>query len=161
MRKAWGRTSGRAFAPFGRRTIERVYGPARSILPGAKIVIWTACRKNFLSSIAPETYTLEAALQARPGVGDAHLDLLYDYQTNTALYPHFQKYLRDSQVPLLAAWGKYDRGFIPAGATAFKQDLPEARVELLETAHFALETHVDEIAKLTLQFFGDVLKTGR
>ena len=116
---------------------------------------------KFLSRVAPETYTLDSALQAQPGVGDAHLDLLYNYQTNVVLYPKFQKYLQDSQVPLLAVWGEHDPGFIPAGAMAYKRDLPEARVELLDTAHFALETHVDEIAKLCLQFLNDVLKTGR
>lgn len=117
--------------------------------------------EQFLSSVAPETYTLDSALQAQPGVGDAHLDLLYNYQTNVALYPQFQKYLQDSQVPLLAVWGKHDPAFIAAGAMAYKQHLPEARVELLDTGHFALETHVDEIAKLSLQFLSGVLKTGR
>ena len=109
-------------------------------------------------SVAPESYTLDTALQQRPGVADAQLDLLYDYQTNVAQYPEYQKYLKDSQVPLLAAWGKNDPAFIYPGAQAFKQHLPNAKVELLDTAHFALETHVNEMAKLMLQFLGEVLK---
>lgn len=112
------------------------------------------------SSVAPESYTLDTALQARPDVGDAQLDLLYDYQTNVAQYPEYQKYFKDSQVPLLAAWGKNDPAFIYPGATAFKQHLPKAKVEFFDSAHFALETHVNEMAKLMLEFLGDVLKTG-
>ena len=83
--------------------------------------------KRFLSLVAPETYTLDSALQAQPGVGDAHLDLLYNYQTNVALYPQLQKYLQDSQVSLLAVWGKHDAAFTAAGAMAYKRHLPEAK----------------------------------
>jgi pimeloyl-ACP methyl ester carboxylesterase len=68
------------------------------------------------------------------------------------LYPEFQEYSRESQVPVLAAWGKNDAAFIPAGAEAFKRDLPNAEVHLLDAGHFAVETNTVEIADLILKF---------
>ncbi|EMC95916.1 hypothetical protein BAUCODRAFT_123200 [Baudoinia panamericana UAMH 10762] len=84
------------------------------------------------------------------------LDLFYDYRTNKAMYPQWQKYLRKSQVPLLAAWGKGDPAFIAAGAEAYKQDLPHAEVHLLDAGHFALETARWEIAELCKRFLAKV-----
>jgi pimeloyl-ACP methyl ester carboxylesterase len=103
--------------------------------------------------IAPEGYTLDAALMARPGNTDIQLDLFLDYANNLRLYPAFQEYFRRSQPPLLAIWGKHDPYFVPAGAEAFRRDNPNAVVQFLDTGHFALETHVEEIALATRQFF--------
>jgi len=97
-------------------------------------------------SVAPETYTLDAALLDRSGNKDIQLDLFLDYASNVKLYPKFQEYSRKSKPPLLAIWGKNDPFFVPAGAEAYRKDLPQARVEFLDTGHFALETHVVEIA---------------
>jgi len=102
--------------------------------------------------IAPEGYTLDAALIGRPGNVDIQLDLLLDYANNVKLYPAFQEYFRTAKPPLLAIWGKEDRYFLPAGAEAFRRDNPNAVVHLLDTGHFALETHVEEIA-LTMREF--------
>ncbi len=82
----------------------------------------------------------------RPGVKDIQLDLFLDYSSNVALYPTFQKYFREAKPPFLAIWGKNDPFFIPPGAEAYGRDNPNAAVEFLDTGHFALETHVDEIA---------------
>jgi pimeloyl-ACP methyl ester carboxylesterase len=97
--------------------------------------------------IAPESYTLDAALLERPGNKDIQLDLFLDYAFNLKLYPVFQKYFRDAKPPLLAIWGKNDPFFIPPGAEAYRRDNPNAVVKFLDTGHFALETHVEEIAK--------------
>jgi pimeloyl-ACP methyl ester carboxylesterase len=102
--------------------------------------------------IAPEAYTLDAALMARTGNADIQLDLFLDYANNVKLYPAFQEYFRKSQPPLLAIWGKHDPYFIPAGAEAFRRDNPNAVVQFLDTGHFALETHVEEIASATREF---------
>jgi pimeloyl-ACP methyl ester carboxylesterase len=96
--------------------------------------------------IAPESYILDQALLERPGNKDIQLDLFKDYATNLSLYPTFQAYFRKSRPPLLAIWGKHDPFFLPAGAKAYQRDNPDAVVTLLDTGHFALETHVDEIA---------------
>ena len=102
--------------------------------------------------IAPEGYTLDAALLARPGNVDIQLDLFLDYANNVKLYPAFQEYFRKSKPPLLAIWGKHDPYFIPAGAEAFRRDIPNAQVKFLDTGHFALETHVEEIALAMREF---------
>jgi pimeloyl-ACP methyl ester carboxylesterase len=103
-------------------------------------------------SVAPESYTLDVALLERPGNKDIQLDLFLDYASNVKLYPKFQEYFRKSRPPLLAIWGKNDPFFIPAGAEAFRKDLPDAKIQLLDTGHFATETHVVEIASAMEDF---------
>lgn len=98
-----------------------------------------------LELVAPEAYTLDSALLARPGNDEIQLDLLLDYADNVALYPAFQAYLRKHRPPLLAVWGKNDPFFLPPGAEAFKRDLPDAEIRFFDTGHFALETHHAEI----------------
>jgi pimeloyl-ACP methyl ester carboxylesterase len=97
-------------------------------------------------AVAPESYTLDWALLQRPGNNEIHLDLFLDYASNVKLYPKFQEYFRKLKPPLLAIWGKNDPFFIPAGAEAFRRDNPNATVQFLDTGHFALETHVEDIA---------------
>jgi pimeloyl-ACP methyl ester carboxylesterase len=96
--------------------------------------------------IAPDGYSLDNFYLTRPGMDDLQLDLFGDYKSNVALYPEFQNYFRTYQPPFLAIWGKNDPFFLPAGAEAFKRDIPKAAVRFLDTGHFALETHVAEIA---------------
>lgn len=98
-------------------------------------------------TVAPESYTLDAALMERPGNAEIQLDLILNYASNIALYPTFQSYFRENRPPTLAIWGKHDPFFIPAGAEAFQLDNPNAVVRFLDTGHFALETHVDDIAQ--------------
>jgi pimeloyl-ACP methyl ester carboxylesterase len=107
--------------------------------------------------VSPDGYTLDIAYMARPGADEIQLDLILDYRSNVALYPSFQAYFREWQPPFLAAWGKNDPAFIPAGAHAYRRDLPDAEVHLLDTGHFALETHSEEIAKLILEFLARVI----
>lgn len=102
--------------------------------------------------VPPESYTLDAALLERLGNKEIQLDLFLDYKSNVALYPKFQEYFRKSKPPFLAIWGKHDPFFVPAGAEAFRKDLPDAKVQFLDTGHFALETHVVEIATAMKHF---------
>ncbi len=102
--------------------------------------------------VAPEAYTLDSALLARPGNDEIQLDLLLDYASNVALYPDFQAYFRSCNPPMLVVWGENDPFFLPAGAWAFKTDLPDADIRLLDTGHFALETHHAEIASVVRAF---------
>ena len=106
-------------------------------------------------TVPPESYTLDAALLERQGNKDIQLDLFLDYASNVKLYPQFQEYFREHRPPLLAIWGRNDPFFIPAGAEAFRRDLPDAKIELLDTGHFALETHAVEIATAMKAFLGD------
>jgi pimeloyl-ACP methyl ester carboxylesterase len=104
------------------------------------------------ASVAPESYILDMALMERAGNKEIQLDLFLDYASNVKLYPKFQEYFRKSRPPLLAIWGKNDPFFIPAGAEAYRRDLPNARVQFLDTGHFATETHVVEIAAAMREF---------
>ena len=104
------------------------------------------------SLVAPEAYTLDSGLLGRPGNDEIQLDLFLDYASNVALYPKFQEYFRTQKPPLLAVWGKNDPFFLPPGAEAFKRDIPAAEVKLLDTGHFALETHSQEIGEAIRDF---------
>jgi len=105
-----------------------------------------------LERLSPDTWTHDAALLARPGNEEIQLDLFGDYQSNVALYAKFQEYFRTLRPPFFAVWGKNDPYFLPAGAEAFRRDNPDAEVHLLDTGHFALETHGTEIATIIRDF---------
>jgi len=106
--------------------------------------------------IAPESYQLDSALLARPGNDEIQLDLLLDYASNVALYPKFQEYFRTKRPPLLAVWGKNDPFFVPAGAEAFRRDIPQAEIQFFDTGHFALETHAREIGAAIRTFLAKI-----
>ena len=104
------------------------------------------------TQVAPEAYWLDFALMSRPGNDDIQLKLIADYVSNVALYPRIHDYFRTRKPPLLAVWGAGDPFFLPAGAEAFRRDLPDAEVHFLDAGHFALETHGREIADLMRDF---------
>ncbi len=107
-----------------------------------------------VTRVSPDGYSLDNFYLARPGADEPQLDLFGDYKSNVALYPAFQKYFRDHKPPFLAVWGKNDPFFLPAGAEAFKRDIPGAIVRFFDTGHFALETHAAEIAAAIRDFLG-------
>jgi pimeloyl-ACP methyl ester carboxylesterase len=111
--------------------------------------------------IAPESYTLDSYLLQRPGNLDIQLDLFLDYANNLKLYPKFQDYFKKYKPPLLAIWGKNDPFFTPPGAKAFARDNPNAKVQFLDTGHFALETHAHEIGKAINDFLASVHLVGK
>ena len=104
------------------------------------------------SVVSPDGYSLDNFYLARPGADEVQLDLFGDYKSNVALYPAFQAYFHTHKPHFLAAWGKNDPFFLPAGAAAFKRDMPDAVVRFFDTGHFALETHAREIAAAICEF---------
>ncbi|MFI6418525.1 alpha/beta fold hydrolase [Streptomyces sp. NPDC050842] len=130
--------------------------PVRGIrsLDGIKWQYETGVPAEYRDLLNPDAWHHDATLMAREGQDEIQLGLIADYGSNFALYPAFQEYFRTSGVPLLAVWGEGDQVFVPAGAEAFRRDLPDAEVHLLPTGHFALETHAPAIAEL----IGDFLK---
>jgi len=94
----------------------------------------------------PTTWTLDQFGLDRPGNREIQMDLFYDYRTNVPLYPEFQSFFRKYQPPALIVWGKNDLIFPPEGAFPYGRDLPNVETHLLDTGHFALETHGEEIA---------------
>ena len=111
--------------------------------------------------VAPESYTLDSALLARPGNDDIQLDLFLDYAGNVALYPKFHEYFAKHRPPLLAVWGRNDPFFLPPGAEALKRDNPNAEVHFFDTGHFALETHAVEIANAMRTFLARIASQAR
>lgn len=110
------------------------------------------------SLVAPESYTLDQVNLDSPGNAEIQLDLFGDYQSNVTLYPKFHEFFRNRKPPLLAIWGKNDPFFLPVGAEAYKRDNAEAEVHLLDTGHFALESHGPEIAALMRDFLARKVK---
>jgi pimeloyl-ACP methyl ester carboxylesterase len=102
--------------------------------------------------VSPDGYSLDNFYLARPGADEVQLDLFGDYKSNVALYPTFQEYFRKHQPPFLAVWGKNDPFFLPSGAEAFERDIFGAVVKFYDTGHFALETHVTEVAEAIRDF---------
>ena len=132
----------------------------------------TALRANLLSFDAtrlrhvghtahPERYDPDAwhdefAFLSSPGQIDIQTELFYDYRTNVERYPQWQQYLREHQPPMLVVWGKYDPSFSIEGAHAYRRDVPEAQVHLLEAGHFALDEACDEVAAHTRRFLASL-----
>ncbi|MBN3175755.1 alpha/beta hydrolase [Pectobacterium brasiliense] len=110
------------------------------------------------SLVSPDGYTLEGLHVSRPGNADIQLDLLLDYASNVQRYPEFQTYFREKQPPLLAVWGRHDPYFLPAGAEAWKRDIPHADIRFYDTGHFALETHANDIIPVIHAFLDDNIK---
>ena len=100
----------------------------------------------------PDTWTDEYAHLSRSGQREIQTELLYDYRTNVASYPKWQAWLREHKPPTLVVWGANDPSFIAAGAEAFRHDLPDAEIHLLDAGHFAMDEKNDEIAALILNF---------
>ncbi|MCX6954174.1 MAG: alpha/beta hydrolase [Verrucomicrobia bacterium] len=105
-----------------------------------------------LSLLDPTTWALDQLGMDRPGNDEVQLDMFYDYRTNVPLYPAFQAFFRKYQPPTLIVWGKNDYIFPPAGAAPYKRDLKTVETHLLDTGHFALETHGIEMATLIKKF---------
>lgn len=103
-----------------------------------------------LELVSPDAIAHDQAILDR--APEVQLDLFGDYKSNLALYPRWHEYLRTVRPPLLAVWGKGDPFFSPAGAHAFRNDVPDAEIHLFDTGHFALETDGPEIATLIRAF---------
>jgi pimeloyl-ACP methyl ester carboxylesterase len=135
-----------------------------------------ALRENFLSLAAtrqrhlgsdpntaaydPDLWTDEFAFLSRPGQDAIQTDLFYDYRTNVASYLAWQDWLRHHRPPLLVVWGRYDPSFQTAEAEAYRRDVPDAEVHLLDAGHFALDVRADEVAALTTEFLSRRVGSG-
>jgi pimeloyl-ACP methyl ester carboxylesterase len=119
-------------------------------LPGIRS-LWSAGLRDPLA-VDPAQVHADHAVISRPGRADYMKALLWDYQTNPPLYPAWQRWLRTQRPAVLAVWGARDPLFVPAGAEAFRRDVPDAEVILLDTGHFALLEEVDAVADATDAF---------
>ena len=100
----------------------------------------------------PDLWTDEFAFLSQPGQAEIQSDLFYDYRTNVDSYPKWQAWLREKHPRLLVIWGKFDPSFDRSEPEAYRRDVPNAEVHLLDAGHFALDTAADEIAALLRGF---------
>ena len=102
----------------------------------------------------PDLWTDEFAFLSQPGQAEIQSDLFYDYRTNVEAYTKWQAWMREKQPRLLVLWGKYESSFDPSEPEAYRRDVPNAQVHILDGGHFALDTAADEIACLVRDFAG-------
>ena len=121
-------------------------------LAGTRLQYVAGIPEDQIDRFAPDNWMLDWTLLARPGNVDLQLDLFGDYQTNVALYPDFQEFFRDRRPPTLIVWGRHDPFFTVAGAEAYRRDLPDAELHVLDAGHFALESHGPTITALIRDF---------
>ncbi|WP_278265497.1 alpha/beta hydrolase [Nocardia sp. AG03] len=102
--------------------------------------------------LSPESWLLDQYFLDLPGRERAQVALAFDYKSNIARYPDWQAWLRTYAPPTLITWGAHDPFFPAPGAHAYLADLPDAELHLFDTGHFALETHLADIAALIAEF---------
>ena len=105
-----------------------------------------------VAAVSPDNWGHVQPLLDRDGNQEIQLQMFYSYGSNPPLYPAWQEYLREYQPPTLIVWGSNDEIFPAAGAEPYKRDLKDLEYHLLDTGHFALETHGQEIADLMRDF---------
>ncbi len=104
----------------------------------------------------PDAWHDEFAFLSSPGQIDIQTELFYDYRTNVERYEQWQRYMREHRPPMLVLWGKYDPSFTIQGAHAYRRDVPDAHVHVLEAGHFALDEACDEVAAHTRRFLASL-----
>lgn len=100
----------------------------------------------------PDLWTDEFYFINQPGQAEIQSDLFYDYRTNVEAYPRWQAWMRQKHPRLLVIWGKYELSFDSSEPEAYRRDVPEAEVHIVDGGHFALDTAADEIAQLVRNF---------
>jgi pimeloyl-ACP methyl ester carboxylesterase len=103
--------------------------------------------------ISPDNWNVDYRFMERPNARQVQMDLFYDYRTNVALYPEWQKFLRERQPKTLIFWGQNDIFFTPEGGEAYLKDIPDAEIHRLDSGHFAVEDCLDEIATNMQRFY--------
>ena len=125
----------------------------REILRGALLTLeatrwqWThGIPEQNLKLVSPDNWHHDQFLLDRPGNQEIQLDLFLSYGTNINEYKHWQQLFRKHQPPALIVWGKGDFIFPASGAHPYERDLENVEKHIIDTGHFALETHLDFIA---------------
>jgi pimeloyl-ACP methyl ester carboxylesterase len=139
--------------PFWANRNSQTEKPVRDLLTKEMTIFQYTHGVGDPERISPDSYTVDQLFLDRPGNAAIQLDLLYDYQSNVALYDQWHEYFRKRQPRMLIVWGKNDPFFTVEGAKAYRRDLPKAELHLIDTGHFALEDSSDFIAERIRGFF--------
>jgi pimeloyl-ACP methyl ester carboxylesterase len=149
------------FMPLWKEQNAQTLAAARGFLTAESTRLQYTAGAHDPTALNPDAWTLDQALLDRPGVPEAQLALLVDYQKNVALYGQWQRFFRERQPPTLVVWGRHDPYFLAAGAEAYRRDLPKAEIVLLDGGHFVLEEQPSEIAAHIMRFFEPADSTSR
>jgi pimeloyl-ACP methyl ester carboxylesterase len=103
--------------------------------------------------ISPDNWNMDFRFMERPNARRVQMDLFYDYHTNVALYPQWQKFLRERQPKTLIFWGQDDMFFTREGGEAYLKDLPNVEMYRLDSGHFAVEDCLDDISINIRRFY--------
>jgi pimeloyl-ACP methyl ester carboxylesterase len=140
--------------PFWAHRNSETERPVRNLLTKEMTIFQYTHGVTDPDRISPDSYTVDQLFLDRPGNAAIQLDLLYNYQSNVALYDRWHEYFRDRQPRMLILWGKNDPFFTVEGAKAYQRDLPKAELHLIDTGHFALEDFSSFIAERMRKFLG-------
>jgi len=140
--------------PFWANRNAETEKPVRSLLTRETTIFQYTHGVTDPDRVSPDSYTVDQFFLDRPGNAAIQLDLLYNYQSNIALYDRWHEYFRNRQPRMLILWGKNDPFFTVEGAKAYRRDLPNAEVHLIDTGHFALEDFSGFIAERVRKFLG-------
>jgi pimeloyl-ACP methyl ester carboxylesterase len=138
--------------PFWANRNAETEKPVRALLAKETTIFQYMHGVKDTSHISPDCYTMDQLFLDRPGNDAIQLDLLHNYQSNVALYDGWHDYFRSKQPRMLIVWGKNDPFFTIEGAQAYRRDLPDAELYLIETGHFALEDSCDFIVQRIREF---------
>lgn len=140
--------------PFWANRNSETEKPVRGLLSKEMTVFQYTHGVKDPEQISPDAYTVDQLFLDRPGNDAVQLDLLYNYQSNVALYRGWQEYFRKRHPRMLIVWGKNDPFFTVEGAKAYQRDIPDAQLHLIDTGHFALEDSCDFVAQRIREFLG-------
>jgi pimeloyl-ACP methyl ester carboxylesterase len=104
------------------------------------------------SKVSPDAWEHAQWGMDRPGDKEIQFALHANYGSNVERYEEWHAYFRRHQPPALIVWGKGDFIFTPAGAEAYRRDLKQVELHMLDAGHFALETNSSEIANYMRRF---------
>jgi len=140
--------------PFWANRNPETEKPVRSLLTKEMTIFQYTHGVTDPDRISPDSYTLDQFFLDRPGNAAIQLDLLYNYQSNVALYDRWHEYFRSRQPKMLILWGKNDPFFTVEGAKAYRRDIPNTELHVIDTGHFALEDFGGFIAERIRKFLG-------
>lgn len=141
-----------AMKPFWSNRNADTEKPVRNLLKKEMTIFQYTHGIKEVERISPDSYTLDQLFLDRPGNAAIQLDLLHNYQSNLAQYDRWHEYFHKSQPRMLILWGKNDPFFTVEGAKAYRRDLPNAELHLIDTGHFALEDSSSFIAEHIREF---------
>ena len=141
--------------PFWANRNSETEKPVRNLLTKEMTIFQYTHGVTDPDRISPDSYTVDQFFLDRPGNAAIQVDLLYNYQSNVALYDRWHEYFRSRQPKMLILWGKNDPFFTVDGAKAYRRDIHNAELHLIDTGHFALEDFSGFIAERIRKFLGE------